>query len=449
MFRISSRFLAVVSLFIGNIVSACTPATGENGPVDLPNVKRAAGWYVDSHNGNDANDGRSKSQAWQSFENIVGGTFSPVDTLYIKRGSQFSGVTLTIDDSGSLKFPIVVTDYGADSDPAPSFTNSLFDPDHGQYGNCIRIKGSHVIVENMYCHGTVAEIPSTAKAPFVVMWELGAIYIDKTAENCIIRHNETYDCGVGIKSYGKNAIIEYNYVHDCNRVLKEWNWGPIGIWLGGDYQEVRYNTVINYSAVNSNINWGPDGYSSGADGGAIEIDDARVPKQNISIHHNYTRDCQGFMEVTWSDVLQKPDYRNFHVHHNVCDNYQAFVALWRGAECIFENNTIIRRKVNPVEWGVFNITQHDSRNIIRNNIIVTEHGVKIFLVGNKNNATPHSVISDNVYWAAEGELDYGYEGPGANSIVADPLFVNYSGNTAEDFQLRDDSPVKNMGKGAF
>src|SRR5690606_18782316 len=113
--------------------------------------------------------------------------------------------------------------------------------------------------------------------------------------NCVVRNNEFFDCGVGIKSYGEQAVIEGNYLHDCNRVLKKWTWCPIGIWLGTDHQEVRYNRIFNYSAVDPRINWGPDSYGGGADGGAIEIDDARYPKQNISIHHNYSRDCQGFI----------------------------------------------------------------------------------------------------------------------------------------------------------
>ncbi len=45
------------------------------------------------------------------------------------------------------------------------------------------------------------------------------------AKNCIVRNNEIFDCGVGIRSYGEHAIIEYNNIHDCNRVLKKYTWG--------------------------------------------------------------------------------------------------------------------------------------------------------------------------------------------------------------------------------
>jgi hypothetical protein len=340
---------------------------------------------------------------------------------------------------------ITLTDYGDSQSPAPAFTNPVFDPDKSNFGNCIRLKGSFILVENIYCHNTVAQLPATTGG-FTTMWELGAIYIDKTAEHCIVRNNELYDCGVGIKSYGQHALIENNYIHDCNRVLKEWGWGPIGIWLGADHQEVCYNRIFNYSAVDPRITWGPDSYGGGADGGAIEIDDARVPKSNISIHHNYARDCQGFLEVTWTDVLQNPSYTDFEIHHNVSDDYQQFVALWRGANFRIENNTVIRRKKNVNDWGVFNITQHNAKNLIRNNIVVVENDIVVFNLGKNGNAQPNNVIENNLFFAGSGALNMGKEGPGTAPIFDNPLFENYQNSTVpEDFLISGESPVIDAG----
>ena len=448
--RLSCYLQNAVAALLSLSVFSCAKDNGGNMDLPIPRPVPGAAYYIDSNAGDDENAGMSADEAWASFANVKKGLLTPGDTLYLLRGSEFDKMLL-IEDSGKEDAPIVVTSYGDSSLPLPSFTNTVFNPDNGDYGNCVRLKGSHIILENIYCHGTVAELPEDAGG-FLTIWELGAIFIDKTASYCIVRDNEIYDCGVGIKSYGRNALIDNNYVHDCNRVLKKWSWGPIAIWLGEDYQEVRNNTIVNYSAVDPNINWGPGSYGGGADGGAIEIDDARVAKSNINIHHNYTKDNQGFIEVTWTDVGQNPDYRNFHVHHNVCDDYQQFVALWCGRECLFENNTIIRRKKNANDWGIFNISTDNTGNIIRNNIIVTEKDIPIFLVGSKNNRHPASEISNNIYWAADkedGTPEFGYEGPGEDYTVADPVFVNYAGNSMEDFMLRDDSPYKNSGIGAF
>lgn len=410
-----------------------------------------AAFHVDSNEGNDSNDGLSEQTPWKSFANIRKGLLSPGDSVKIKRGSHFKDMTLYVEDSGVEKEPVIVTDYGEESLAAPTFTNEKWNPSEGEYGNCIRLKGSWIVLENMYCDRTVADLPKEPGIGFETMWEMGAIYIDKTASHCLVRNNETNDCGVGIKSYGKYAVIDNNYVHDCNRPLKQWNWGPIGIWLGADFQEVKNNRIINYSAVDPNFNWGPDGYGSGADGGALEIDDARVAKSHIEIHHNYSRDNQGFIEVTWTDVLKNPDYRNFHVHHNVCDDYQQFVALWCGKYCCFENNTIVRRKRNTNDWGIFNITSYDSGNIVRKNIIVTEKGIEVFPVGKNGTSQPNSEICDNIYWDMEkkGEPYYGHQRKGSGAIVDDPLFVDYNGMSRESFKLRETSPYYNSGIGAF
>ncbi|MET0393310.1 MAG: choice-of-anchor Q domain-containing protein [Chitinophagaceae bacterium] len=410
---------------------------------------RPVTYFIDQQQGSDANSGTSQTAAWRSLQNIKQGLLHPGDSLRFKRGSAFTG-PLYIYDSGTGDNPVVLADYGDPALPAPSFTNPVFT--QGNYGNCIRIKGSYVIVENLYFHHTSAYVRGTytpASGWDTTVWEMGALYIDKEAQHCIVRNNEIEDCVVGIKSYGPYARIRNNYIHDCNRVLKEWGWGPLGIWLGADNQEASYNRVFNYTATDPRINWGPDGVGGGVDGGAFEIDDARYPKHNISIHHNYTRDCQGFLEVTWTDIGQNPSYRGFSIHHNVSDDYQQFIALWRGAECVIENNTIIRRKKNVNDWGVFNITQDNSANKIRNNIIVTEMDIPVFNTGLRAPREPRSVIANNLYYAASGSLVMANEGPGTAPVYGNPLFVNYNSATrAADFAIRPGSPAANKGLNA-
>lgn len=402
----------------------------------------AVTYYVDSNNGNDNSNGTSEHSAFKTLQRIQYVKLNPGDFVKFKRGSEFTG-PFYITDSGKEGQYITITDYGDSQDPAPKFTNPVFVQDN--FGNCIRIKGSYVKVENLYFYGTSAYAPGSYHEPgFRTIWEMGAIYIDKGAENCIVSNNEIFDCVVGVKSYGKNAIIEYNYIHDCNRVLSQWNWGPIGIWFGADYQEARYNKIFNYRAEDPRINWG--GPEGGADGGAFEIDDARYDKTHIAIHHNYTRDCQGFLEVTWTDVLQNPTYSGFKIHHNISDDYQQFTALWAGKDCLIENNTIIRRKKNSNDWGVFNTAQNNSFNKFQNNIIITEQDIRIFNSGLKGTSTPQSIIRNNLYYAASGDLEVGEEGPGENPVSGNPLLANYStGNLAEDFRIMENSPAINTG----
>lgn len=431
--------ISIVCLGMSSFLACADKNDDDN--IDPPPV--SYGYFIDSENGNDTLSGMSADSAWKSLAKIDEIALLPGDTIKFKRGSNFDSA-LYISESGVADNYIVLTSYGDSNDKAPLFTNTLFNPNENQYGNCIRLEGDYIIVENLYFEHTVAEL--RGNIGFEKMWELGAIYIDKTASHCIVRNNEIFDCGVGIKSYGPYALITNNYIHDCNRILKEWSWGPLAIWLGGDYQEVSYNTVINYSVVDSRINWGGNSYGGGADGGVIEIDDGRVPKSNIEIHHNYTRDNQGFIEVTWSDLVQNPPYTDFSIHHNVSDDYQQFLALWTGSGCKIENNTVIRRKINATEWGVFNMTQYDGKNYVRNNLVIVEKGIEIFPGGSQQTSNANSIISNNVFFAASGELNIGMEGPGANSINSDPLLLNYIGAQGpEDFKLTASSPAVNSG----
>lgn len=437
LFLIKAMLVSInVTLFI---IAGCA----EKGAVKKERENKS--FYVDGESGDDRNSGLTADKPIKTLKKAESLILKGGDSLLFRRGTFYEG-TLRVNSSGSSDNYIVISSYGDKSLPAPAFTNSTFDVKTGNFGNCIRIKGSYIIVEELYFHNTVAQLPSDSGG-FEIMWELGAVFIEKESDYSVVRNNEFFDCGVGIKSYGNYILIDNNYIHDCNRVLKEWNWGPIGIWLGSDNQEVCNNRIFNYSAVDPRIIWGPDSYGGGADGGAIEIDDARIPKTNISIHNNYSKDCQGFIEVTWKDVLQNPDYRNFSIHHNISDDFQQFIALWRGAGCKIENNTIIRRKRNVNDWGVFNITQTDSKNYVRNNIVVVENDIIIFNLGKRGTAKPSTIISNNLYFAASGNLLIGLEGPGENYIIGNPLFVNYSNiKSPLDLRITDNSPARNKGQ---
>lgn len=406
-----------------------------------PETPIAATYYIDSKEGSDVNKGKTPALAWKSFAVLEATQLNPGDTVRFKRGCEFEGL-FTIRQAGVLNKYITFSDYGDESQPAPSFTNKVYQQDN--FGNCIRIKGSYVIVENLYFHHTAAFAGDT----YITdggwpEWEMGAIYIDKGAKNCIIRNNELFDCVAGIKSYGENAVIEYNYIHDCNRVMREWRWGPIGIWLGADYQEVRYNRIFNIRAEDARIPW------DGADGGAFEVDDQRYDKTNISIHHNYTRDCQGFMEITGRDVLKTPpNYSGFQIHHNVSDDFQQFMLMWGGTNCRIENNTIIRRKLNSNEKGCILVSQPNSENIIRNNIFVVEKNVQVFHAGKKDNLNTLSTIQNNLYFNASTSTAplFGKEGAGILPVYGDPLFVNYANaDSPEDFAIKKGSPAINKG----
>jgi hypothetical protein len=388
--------------------------------------------FLDSEAGDDHNNGLNESHPWKSLQKVESTELRPGDVIRFKRGSKFQG-PFFIHNSGTANNYITLTDYGNARDSAPQFTNIGFA--QGNFGNCIRITGSYVVVENLFFHHTSTFVNGNYQSDGGWMeWEMGAVYIDKGAEHCIVRNNEIYDCVAGIRSYGKYAQISGNYIHDCNRPLRKWNWGPIGIWLGGDYQTVVGNTIINMQISDPD----PTHFTNGVGGGAIEIDDGRYPKSHITLSRNYTRDNCGFLETVFNDVAPNPEYKNWNISFNISDDYQAFVKLRFAKNCSVDYNTIIRRKINATELGVFVFKGNNTFNKVRNNIIVTDSGVKIYNVVGK--ARPSTIIANNLYYA-RAFLVIGSEGPGTSPCYQDPLFKNFGGIHAEDFAISPESPA--------
>ncbi len=400
----------------------------------------AATYYVDSNSGNDANSGISEVAPWQTISRVQNTALFPGDFVRFRRGSSYT-VPLFVNYSGTAGNYITLTDYGDPTAPAPSFTNPIFAQNN--FGNCIRIQGDYVLVEKLYFHNTTAFVNGTYTSPDGgwIVWEMGAVHIARGSDYCIVRNNEFFDCVAGIRSNGKFASLEYNYIHDCNRALKgapTWNWGPLGIWIGADFQTAVGNTIINMQVTDPD----PSHFYNGVGGGAFEVDDGRYNKYNITLTHNFTRDNCGFLETVFDDVVANPLYKDWKIKFNVSDDYQAFVKLRFAQNCAVDNNTILRRKINANELGVFLLKGSGTGNKFRNNIVMTKYNVKVFNV--VGNYTPGSIIQNNHYFSV-GTLVMGNEGPGSNPKYGDAMFFSIAGQNATDFRILSTSPSKNTG----
>jgi hypothetical protein len=136
--------------------------------------------------------------------------------------------------------------------------------------------------------------------------------------------------------------------------------------------------------------------------------------------------------------VRNPEYKDWNISFNISDDFQAFVKLRFAKNCSVDNNTILRRKINATELGVFVFKGNNTFNKVRNNIIVTDDDVKIFNVVGK--AHPSTVIANNLYYA-KSHLVMGNEGPGASPYYHDPLFKDIGGARAEDFAISPESPA--------
>ena len=195
--------------------------------------------------------------------------------------------------------------------------------------------------------------------------QIGAVYLTLGSSYNTIKNCEMFNCPIGIQSYGEYNLFTENYIHDCNRFLSPLGWGLVGIMVATSNHEISYNRIINYT--NSRGTYG-------ADGGAIEIDNGDLKKENIDIHHNLSIGNERFLEIIgWEDlsVITK----NVRVAYNVSDDFQQFIFFWSGRDCLVEHNTVIcTRPQNSRVRVVFSF--FDKNNIIRNNIFVVANDLQ-------------------------------------------------------------------------
>jgi parallel beta-helix repeat protein len=86
----------------------------------------ATTYYVDATNGDDHNRGTSPDAAWRTLAHVNGTSFSPGDTVLLRRGSVWRE-QLDFPSSGDSSAPITIDAYGSGPVPIISATN-IVDP---------------------------------------------------------------------------------------------------------------------------------------------------------------------------------------------------------------------------------------------------------------------------------------------------------------------------------
>ena len=394
-----------------SLVPAPLPESSHN------NSDKGNHYFIDSENGNDRNNGHSHEKAWKSHTMIATKTFQPGEVIAFKKGSHFSG-PIVFSESGTESDPILITSYGEGE--KPRFTNP---DDSNMNGNCIRLKGSWIIVENLHFHDT----PGTKNSNRLKsIFKMGALLNAEGANHNIIRNNDFTNVTKGIQSTGEYTLITGNYIEGVRHSLW-WNggfgsWGPMGIHLGIGNQEVSYNIIKNFLSTES-------GY--GSDGGAIELDDGRFHKDNVYIHHNYTEGNAGFLESSWTHDNNPfvQEVHNLRVAFNVSYDGQNWIFMWAPChDCYFDNNTVIRN--NDFRSPLYNVVLADFEGInFRNNLFVSRFDV---FQGNTS-----QIIANNWYLNFDRPSEVLFDSTQAGN--GDPRLVNLMGR---DFNLTSESPLR-------
>jgi hypothetical protein len=382
----------------------------------LPTI-HASEYYVSSK-GDDNNPG-TKELPWKTISKVNQQSYNPGNTVYFERDSKFTG-GLFIKDSGKPENPIIFTAYGTGKSP------HLVNQNHNVLnGNVIQVNGSHIIIDGFYFRdGLPANIQKGIGAR-----RSGVIFINEGANHNIVRNCEIVNCPMGIQVYGEYCLITQNFIHDCNIFLSYPSWGPVGIMVATSNNEISYNHIRNYFSLGGRF---------GADGGALEIDVSEIPKENISIHHNYSVDNEGFLEIISGDI------KNVHVHHNISEDFQDFIFFWGGTDCIVEHNTVLATKPKNSRVHVVFSFDTDSSVIVRNNIFVLANGLQVFAGDSVYEANHYDQYHyNNIYYCIDGSVeDPVAKALGKGEKITDPLFLDFD---RRDLHLNPGSPAIDAG----
>jgi len=370
-------------------------------------ITSARSYYIDSRNGNDANNGTSTKSPWKSLEKVYSQNFSPGDTVCFLRNTEWTG-GIIIKSSGTESKPVVYTAYG--SGPAPVIKNP------GVEGAvAISIKADWVVVENFMvreCHTS-------------------GITINKGAGHNIIRNNEATGVGAGIVVMGSHNLITRNYAHDLTMVVNnpggDDDYGAVGVTLEfSSDNEVSYNRMINCKAPSLDY---------GYDGGVVEF---YGDVDSCYVHHNWGENCEGSFEVGGS----KSSLSHNIIAYNICINNGEAVAGGFHVGGKFgvsikdfrvENNVFADSSHSDYAIGFWNGTPRPSDFIYRNNIF--------FIPNFKRVSNQAGFIHENNLYYLGGKLNIGIE-PGPGDKTGDPLFQNVTKN---DFHLKAGSPAIDSG----
>lgn len=367
-----------------------TPSAGSGGTV----------YYVDSVSGNNANSGTSTGSAWLSLAKVNSATFTAGDVIAFKRGQTFSG-SATIRNGGTTTNFITVTAYGSGAQPI------LTNPG-GWY--MLRLDAANIKVDDLaFTNGAVFDNADGTGITGAKYEQSGAVAVSGNGTNVLVEDSTFTNVGVGVKTYGLNSKVQHNTFKDLRIAFRgmdsgsETSYGALGVSGNNSGIDISYNDFINCRSTDSPY---------GADGGAVELEGFLYNKDNVTIHHNYSRGSQGFLEVTETTST------NVSITYNVSDDYQQFIA-WDTTTTpsgyFAGNNTVVRssdssRLFDQYYYRVTGPTPAAGWITIRNNIFQTAASFSLF-----NFPHDHNLFASNV------SIGYAL---GTGDIVADPKFLN-------------------------
>lgn len=424
-------------------VAATNPA--QFAPPDLdqfrnPNPKRV--FYIDARTGNNDLDGHSPQTAWRTLFQVHSAGLRAGDVVRLARGSVWRRESLFLDAGaqGTADEPIVIEAYGTGEPPTIADPAAHWDAAIDFAGVAFG-QNAWGSLPSRYIHLLDIRVQDTKET---------GIVMSKGTSNLVVAGCEIVRCGAGISVSGAHQRILGNFIHDGIMAIDigdpASDRGAGGISFVGEDLELAWNRLVNCIARSQ---------SFGTDGGAFEFFSAKLSaadpvgeyiSNNVRIHHNYSENCDVFLECAGKITNLLVDYNvhvngpNRSVEFHLDDLSYASLGSY-GAR--FENNTFVPgpgySEGEPFLFlgATFGTFQPGNSVVIRNNILSTG-GWLVFDPA----AAGAGLVHDHNLIRFTGEGGFGpansrwIQAP--HETVADPKFAD---EAVLDFRLAAGSPA--------
>jgi hypothetical protein len=399
--------------------------------------------YVDSVNGNDANDGLSEASPVKSQSAIN----SKCTVVRFKRGSVFNEKLAIPTPFNNVRFGYnvkVYTNYGPKSDPLPQFKVSS-EPGRGP----VALSFSPLTIDGLHFSGARGDGTMVHDFDFdrdgITQGIVGGIGAFLGAATTFI-NNEIDDCDIGLMLGGEGSVVRGNYVHDLNMgidappgVDPNLVGGAEGIFINASNSEVSYNAFINCTGPAKWV-----GSNGDCDGGATEVSAASGGTiKNVNVHHNFSYNSCGFFEVaTYFGDQGKGLFKDSSFHNNVIVD-SAWMGLLQVNNTDFENvhfynNTLIQHKGSlnaGYLWIIFTATSSGMAGgqLVPGTVHLTNNLYVLDGVANWYRLFYPTLDMDPAF-DTQNNIVASYSGPQDPKYV-DLGFANIAGTAASDFNL--------------
>lgn len=220
----------------------------------------ATEYYVNAATGNDKNNGKSETQAWQSLAKVSNTNFKPGDIILLANGQEFKGSIEWTNLSGSKSKPIVISSYMVSGSTMKPVINAK---DH--LGGIVLVNCSHIKVDGLTIVANGGKAPKKTKKGIrcgvLVTTSKAGVFQNISLENLEVKdvfyENPNFQRGKdevrsanGTQSYGwgirfintnKDAMLKDVLVQSCTVS----NVAHTGIKLKGKLEGLKlYNNEV-------------------------------------------------------------------------------------------------------------------------------------------------------------------------------------------------------------